>query len=74
MIYYVLQENINYLEYFFPPNLIIKMYLTIMIICEFIQWKLHSIQDSFPIPWNKIVQYLELEAINVISILSMKYK
>lgn len=45
-----------------------------MIICEFIQWKLYSIQDSFQTPCNKILQYLELEAINLISVLSMKYK
>lgn len=45
-----------------------------MVICEFIQGKLYSIQDSFQTPWNKILQYLELEAINLISVLSMKYK
>lgn len=35
---------------------------------------LYSIQDSFQTPWNKILQCLELEAINLISVLSMKYK
>lgn len=45
-----------------------------MIICEFIQGRSYSIQDSFQAPWNKILQYLELEAINLISVLSMKYK
>lgn len=45
-----------------------------MIICEFIQGKLYSIQDSFQTPWNKILRYLELEAINLISVLSMEYK
>lgn len=45
-----------------------------IIVCEFIPWKLYPIQDSFQTPWNKILQYLELEAINLISIVSMKYK
>ena len=35
--------------------------------------KIIFVWDSFQTPWNKILHYLELEATNLISVLSMKY-